>query len=628
MENKVTSGRRPFLESGYIVDGITESGNVLPYDKCRFFVDYDKPCFDDAFGAAVLKRAEEYLDTPIPIITLSMFREMKLSQKRGPFEGPHNMRRWMLNYLCLAEAYENKGRFIEKIADVIWAILDECSWVAPAHQGRSPEAPDSNVPHPFKDDQVPALELFSAKTCSVLALAEYCHRDKLDAISPVICERIDYLINIRGIKPFIYNNYRWTGEMTDGGSVNNWITNITSNILMAAAVTVKDFAIRKRVMEVAMHRLDTYVANQPEDGFCEEGPGYWGGAGGSLFDCLELIEDMSGGKINVYSCPIIRSIGEYIAKFHIDGLYYLNFADAYPRLKYDGKMIIRYGAKCGSDELYSFGKMLAATYDPNTPIYAHSCYRALKDLLTPVPTEYETVKGHRSVWYDSKKVAIFRESENKSEGLFVATKGGHNRESHNHNDVGCLVVYYNGKPVIVDPSHGSYDNGFFGPTRYDRWFMKSSYHSIPTVDGVEERAESYYASSEEVCDAERQCVTMEIGGAFPKEAGIISMKRTVHLDGSVVRVTDDVRADHKAEICFNFLTLDEPKVISDGKLGLAEGRVFEFDSESLDLELERVVNTYLPYDDLNFERLWERECLWRIRLKKKAASAVSSALIY
>jgi methionyl aminopeptidase len=43
----------------------------------------------------------------------------------------------MLSYMTLAEIYEDKGRFTEKIATVAWAIMEEASWVIPAHQGNS-----------------------------------------------------------------------------------------------------------------------------------------------------------------------------------------------------------------------------------------------------------------------------------------------------------------------------------------------------------------------------------------------------------------------------------------------------------------------------------------------------------
>ena len=615
-----------FYDSGFLKGSVIDKDMVLPISEFKMFRDLEGELkIDSAFGDYIVKCSEEYLSEPIPMLTLSLYRELKKTGVRSHFESFHHKRRAMLLYLSIAEAYEKKGRFLERIADLAWAIMDETSWVIPAHTHTSPTAPGTDVPEAYREDIIPGLDLYAGNCCATLALVKYLHKDKLDEISPVICKKIDHLVYLRGIRPYITGSYWWMG--LDGNAVCNWTTNITSSILFATAVCASDTEKRKRVIEKAMKLLDIFSAFYPEDGFCDEGPGYWGGAGGNFFDCLELIDDLTGGKITVFDHPLVRKIGEYVVKFNINGRYYLNFADAHPRLNHDGKLLMRYGKKCDCEELYRFGKMVAADNPVDRYYFFGMCYRILKNAYIPEVTDADVTKASRTVWYDSGKIAIFRESEDTSKGMYLATKGGNNGEMHNHNDVGCLVVYYNGEPVIIDPSHGSYDNGFFGSTRYDRWFMKSSYHSIPTVDGVEEKQGISFASSDEICDEANMTVTMDLKNAFPKDAGIESMRRTCTLDGGIARVKDEVRADHEADIQFNYLTIDEPKIIEDGKLAIAEGRTFTYD-KSLALVIEKVENTYLPYDDLNFKGTWRRECLWRITLRARAKEAKSEISIF
>ena len=616
------SNIRVFYKKGYLKNYLTERDNILPFEKFRLFPDLDKEVPNEKVGKYLVGKAEEYLKMDIPLLPLSLFRDFWQTQNRSRFEGKYELRRNMLIYMSLAEAYEKKGRFIERIVDVLWAIMEESTWTLPAHTGHSPEYPRTDVPDAWREDQIPALDLQNAQTASLLTLVYYLHRDTIDAINPIICEKLKYLVYMRTVRAYLAGQYIWSGD-TKEGFIDNWLTNITSCVLFVTAVTVSDMGVRKRIVERAMHRLDNYTANLPEDGYCDEGPGYWGGAGGNLFDCLEIIDAMSGGKLTVYDAPIIKNLGEYIAKFNIDGNYYLNFSDARPRAYYDGRMMMRYGLKCGSEELYSFGKMLSFNLNPDSHhfYYAHS-YRELHDFLTPSVTEAESVLGKRAVYFENNSVAIFRESVVTSEGLYLATKGGTNAEMHNHNDVGCLVVYSDGKPVIVDPSHGSYNNGFFGPTRYDRWFMKSSYHSIPTVDGIEQRAGAEFSASDASCDLDNQTVTMNLAGAFPKEAGVRRMQRTCKLEDGVITVTDEVEAEREADIRFNFVLVDKPEIKEDGILALGEGRTFTYDT-SLKLEIEKVENTYLPYDDLDFQGSWGRDCLWRIVLSAKGKNATS-----
>ena len=610
-----------FWQKGYLRNYMVSSDNVLPFEECKLFSDLESKTINPEFGNFMVKKAEQFLEEPIPVLPLSLYRDKFLTGVRSRFEAKHHRRRDMVFYMTLAEAYEKKGRFIERIADLVWAIMEESTWCIPAHAGHSPNNKNSTVPDVYTDEQIPALDLYAANCCATLATVRYFLSDELEAISPIITKKMDRLIYLRGIRPYITTTYSWMGETRDG-FIDNWLTNITQNILFAMAVTVREHDLRKRVVERAMKILDNFTAYYPEDGCCDEGPGYWGGAGGNYFDALELLEYISGGKINVYDHPLVRKMGEYIAKFNIDGRYYLNFADARPVLQHDGKMITRFGQKCKSEELENFGRMLGADNDVERYYFFGGCFRIVKNAFIPEMGEAPKTKASRTVWYEANKIAIFRESEDTSKGLYLATKGGNNGEMHNHNDVGCFVVYYNGKPVIVDPSHGSYDNGFFGPTRYDRWFMKSSYHSIPNVDGIEQKDGAAFASSDEVCDKENQTVTMNLAGAFPKDAGVKRMQRTCKLDGGVITVTDEVEADHEADIHFNFVLVDKPEIKEEGVLALGEGRTFIYDT-ALKLDIEKVENTYLPYDDLNFQGSWKRDCLWRIVLSAKGERAKS-----
>jgi len=604
--------------------GITAAGKILPFSEFRLNRDVAQTRINDERGASFVAEAEKMLGEEIPLLPLSLYRDYSKTTVRSRFERPHHRRRQILFISTLAEAYERKGRFVERIADLLWAIMEESTWVLPAHCYHSVLAPGTSVPEIYSETQIPGLDLYAGDDSALLSFVRYILRDELDAISPVICKKIQHMVYLRGIRPFVSYPFGWAGEK--GQKVNNWLTNITSNILFATALSVEDPELRTRVAEIAMKYLDNFTASYPEDGSCDEGPGYWSGAGGNYFDCLELLEDLSGGAINVYSHPLVRKMGEYIADVHIADKYYLNFADAHPRLEAQSKLIIRYGEKCGSPELVSFGRMAAAQESPRKGNFFGMVFRVYKDALLPEIHEAEGVLGKKAVWFEGNKIAILRESEQKGEGLYLAAKGGTNAESHNHKDVGCVVVYADGRPLIVDPSHGSYDNGFFGPTRYGRWYMKSSYHNIPLVDGIEQGVGILCASCDEHFDAESGTFSMELKNTFPAEAGITGMRRTCALVDGEITVTDEVTLDHEGEILFPYVTVDEPKVIADGRIALG-AREFIYDPAGLTAEIEKVENKWLPYEDLNFKSCWGTDCLWRICLRAKAAQKTAKITV-
>ncbi len=66
----------------------------------------------------------------------------------------------------------------------------------------------------------------------------------------------------------------------------------------------------------------------PDDGGCDEGPSYWGRAGASLYQNLDLLKRATNGKFDVFDNQLIKNMGSYIYKAYIEYPYFINFADA------------------------------------------------------------------------------------------------------------------------------------------------------------------------------------------------------------------------------------------------------------------------------------------------------------
>src|SRR2546429_9902847 len=58
-----------------------------------------------------------------------------------------------------------------------------------------------------------------------------------------------------------------------------------------------------------MRSLDNFINVYTDDGASDEGPGYWGRAGASLFDNLELLRSATNGAANIYRSPPVRKLG-------------------------------------------------------------------------------------------------------------------------------------------------------------------------------------------------------------------------------------------------------------------------------------------------------------------------------
>jgi hypothetical protein len=124
-----------------------------------------------------------------------------------------------------------------------------------------------------------------------------------------------------------------------------------------------------------------------------------------------------------------------------------------------------------------------------------------------------------------------RSYPDSSRGLYLAAKGGHNAESHNHNDVGNFIVYAGGRPVLIDVGVGTYTAKTFSPQRYDIWTMQSAYHNLPAINGCLQKDGRQFHAENVVYKADDAAASfsLDIAKAYPAEARVTSWVRTVTL---------------------------------------------------------------------------------------------------
>ena len=583
---------------------VSAKGLTLPFSEFKLFSDLNDPSMNKEKCERIVKNAEKLLEKEIPLLPASVYREYVVNGNRSNYESLFFLRRDMAVSFAVAEVYENKGRFTEKLMDVVWAIMEESTWLLPAHLYCSPHYSDASLGPVFGDNSLHGLALFAATTCGTLATVYLLCKDKLDAIEPVIARKMEYSLKERGIKNFLQTEHWWGGGL--GGKTNNWCPWILSNVLLTTAIIEKDTYVRERVVTKAMSYLDNFLDGYAADGGCDEGPAYWGAAGASLFDCLELIEDISGGRISVYDSELVKNIGDYIYKVNISGNRYVNFADCAPKTSPNAGMLVRFGEKTNSPFLTSFGKK-QAKYGDYFFSSSHM-YRSLKWLSTPYVEAEECPMPLYSVLPDLG-VMTARECEDTSVGMFLAAKAGNNDEMHNHNDCGNFMVYYNGNPVVIDTGVGTYTKQTFSPDRYKLWFMQSGYHNLPSFDGIDQHAGAEYRSEEKVFNEAEKSLSSELKYAYPKAAGIESYNRYVSLKNGTVTVKEDITLSDKKEIVFHIMTATKPEIIKDGEIALAEGRTLTYDT-SLTAEPEE----FDPVG-MNTSSAWGTDVLYRLNFK-------------
>jgi hypothetical protein len=423
------------------------------------------------------------------------------------------------------------------------------------------------------------------------------------------------------------NNFWWMGYNKDR-LVNNWNPWINSNCLTVFLILEEDSGLRNRAIAKAVDSLDKFMDVYHSDGGCDEGTSYWGRAGGSLFDCLEQLYIASNGKINFYNEPIVKEIGRFIYKSFISGKYFINFADGGAKVDIPADLVYRYGKRIGDQKLMDMGSSAYNLYNfKETHIV--SLLRELPQIFN-----YSEIRAAsyqppyiRDSWLGDIQVMAARQQEGSAEGLYLAAKGGHNDESHNHNDVGQFIVYSDGKPAIIDIGVETYTAKTFSPQRYEIWTMQSAYHNLPTVNGVQQAPGSEFKAVNPVyySDDVKAQLAIDISGAYPKEAGISSWKRTFLLNRqgeAYVEITDDFVLDKPSDdVMLSLMTPCEPKIDARGKLILSgtdmKGILVELDSMDPSISIEHIV-----IEDGRLLPIWG-DHLFRVVLKAKAASGRS-----
>lgn len=573
---------------------------------------------------AHIAAAERHRGREWPSLPATLFMEYRRTGNRSHYERIHFERRNALASLVIAACMEGTDRFLDDIVNGLWALCEESFWGVPAHN-QACRFPDAPLP----DTSERVFDLFAGETASLLAWTHYLLADALDGVSPVICDRMRREVRERLIDPYLARDDFWWMGLNSAQSpdaprrVNNWNPWCNSNALVAALLLEEDRTRRSAVVGKALRSLDAFLATYHADGGCDEGPSYWGRAGGSLFDCLELLYSASGGQIDVYDEPLIAEIGRYLYRVFIGGEnYFINFADGGARVDICADLVYRYGQRIGDENLMALGSSAHHLHrrTGRIPPLTGSLLRVLPALFHYAQIDAATIPPPyvRDVWLDGIEVMAAREQGGTDRGLYVAAKGGHNNESHNHNDVGQFLVFCDGEPLFIDVGVETYTARTFSPQRYEIWTMQSAYHNLPTVGGAQQAAGREFAAREVVWEADdsHAQLSLDIAAAYPSEAGVETWRRVVRLDRGeepVVSIRENFRLTVPAEVVLSLMTPRIPDIQTPGLI-LLPGKAtacLRYPETALEAEVE-------PIDvaDSHLQAVWG-ERLFRILLRAR-----------
>jgi hypothetical protein len=578
-----------------------------------------------------LAEAERQLEAPWAVLSATRFLDYVRDGNRSRYEELLFSRRQKLAFLVLGELLEDRGRFTGAIADGVWLICEESFWGVPAHVG------------PLPDVDRPTIDLFAAETGALLAFTEHLVGPRLDAVDPRLRQRLRREVDHRILTPGLERDDFWWMGFGER-EVNNWNPWINSNWLTAVVLLERDPARRARAVAKVGRSLDRFVDAYPDDGGCDEGPSYWGHAGASLFDCLELLHLATGGRVSVFDQPVVRAIGRYIASAHVAGDYYVNIGDASARAHPEPELVLRYGLATGDRTLAAFGAWLAQRRGPHGPEHVSRYGAFLRTLPALLGASESAAVAPREpldgeVWLPDLQMMAARERPGTTDGLYVAAWGGHNAQSHNHNDVGNVVVYADGRPAIVDVGAPEYTSKTFSSRRYEIWPMQSQWHTLPAINGLDQRDGADARARDVAFAPGRDAVrfALDIAPAWPAEAKVARWRREVTLDrrrGEVALAEDYALGEAREPLRLHFVTPLAVDATSPGRVvlrfpaapqasrGAASALVLAYDPARFSAAVEQRV-----VDDARLRPIWGERLARVILAAHKAALRGSHRIV-
>ncbi len=610
-----------------VYEKITDSLKVNTH--CRLF----RPISDRAFWSSLSDSAISYFEENLKLVatdtraplTASLYREFAVNGNRSNYENIYFLRRAELVMKVILECIRNDGRFLEDILDLTWMILEETTWTLPAHNR---EVSDADSLPDFKNH---SLDLFLAETACTLAFVYQTVGEKLDELSRVVCRRIKVRLEHDVIDDYLARtDYWWMGF--SGRIPNNWNPWINSNVL-AVAITLEDDPEKlKKVVEKAAKTLDVYLKYYPEDGGCDEGPSYWNQAGLSMLECLWLLNTVSDGKINCFTDKKVINTSEYLMKMHTGGGKCVSFADSSRDLPIYPASMFKFGEIMGNQNLCEFAKHLYGTADYHTKNPGVIC-KSIR--MYDIAAYFSKLENYTSngftpdldYWFPSIEVLTSKTESDPEKGLFLAAKGGHNDESHNHNDIGNFIVYKDGTPFLIDSGNMTYSKITFSDKRYTLWTTRSIYHNTPSVADGEQLPGRDYASKDVSYKRNDDGISfsLDLKNTFSNRDDINKWVRTIEFNRKKqeITLTEDFSLSGSFNYTLNFLTVQN--VSFDGsKIVLTAGNgktlTIEF-SQKLSFALEKI-----DCDDELIKKSWG-DTLYRITASGNAKDDIIKYII-
>jgi hypothetical protein len=321
---------------------------------------------------------------------------------------------------------------------------------------------------------------------------------------------------------------------------NNWAQVCSGGLTIGAlAIADEEPVLAREVIESARKALVRPMTVFGPDGGFSEGPGYWSYATQYTVYYLAALETALGNDFGYAASPGLAETGLFrIHTIGPSGLTF-NYADAGERAGPAPQMFWM-ARKYDHPEYAAHERMLAG----DSVDFLHLLWldpRGDAKTLHALPT---------SAIFRGVDVATFRSSWKDDDAVFVAIKGGDNKASHAHLDLGSFVLDVGKRRWVTDPGPDDYNlPAYFGKLRWTYYHLNTEGQNTLRIDG-----------ENQVLDAKAKIVQFDAGkgavvdlsAAYAPKANV---KRSVRLIQQGVEIEDEIAATEPVDVAWGVHTM-------------------------------------------------------------------------
>jgi len=413
-------------------------------------------------------------EVSIPQTSYSLYRQFARNGERAGYENPYFEKRAMLTRAVVELILGEESR-IDLVQDLLWSICEETSWVLPAHEDHGPSLWQGGI-NTSLTREPDFIDLFAAETGASLAETLYFLEDRL---APEVAQRVRQEVERHIFHPYLAYGRRFWWHRGD----LNWNAVCNGAVGLAFLRLERDPCRLAEALALVLEGLNAYVETGFEaDGGSLEGIGYWNYGLLYYVTLAELLNERSGGELDLLSDPRLRDIARYPLAIALGPGKYFNFADAADEDALQPGIVQRLAKRTGIADLVG----LIVPYDTGVwrGFFASKLAIILRDLawwdgqIHPFPAAVR-----QDAYLPACALVKLNGQTSQGQPVILAAKAGYNSGHHYHLDIGHFIVSVYGENLLCDPGRGLYSQGYFREQRFENVFANSFGHSVPRIAG-------------------------------------------------------------------------------------------------------------------------------------------------